>query len=165
MRPASVDVATVCRFANAGLLPARSCRSEPEEPRESRTEEIVTVRPMSSSRPVPAYRFPKDAEVYQSVRQGVAGLPLTASAAFCGSSPPLGPKAATLAGARACATTGLAEGVSVGLACAVPAWTLGVTDGAPAVWPPWDGCWLVTAAALWVLPTPEANLYPAKPST
>src|SRR6516162_2046750 len=140
MRPASADVATVCRSASAGLLPARSCRSEPDVPRESRTEEIVTVRPMSSSRPVPAYRFPKDAEVYQSVRQGVAGLPLTASAAFCGSSPPRGPEAATLAGVRACTGTGLAERVAVGLACpvlacTVLAWTLGVTGGAAAGWP------------------------------
>ena len=92
------------------------------------------------------------------MRQGVAGLPLTASAAFCGSSPPLGPKAATLAGVRACTGTGLAEGVAVTLACAVLAWTLGVTDGAAVGWPLWDGCWLVTAAALCVSPTPEANL-------
>ena len=67
------------------------------------------MRPMSSSRPVPGYRFPKKGVVYQSVRQGVAGLPLTASAACCGSSPPPGPKAATPAGVRACAATGLSR--------------------------------------------------------
>ena len=29
----------------------------------------------------------------------------------------------------------------------------------------WVGRWLVASAARWVLPTPEANLYPAKPIT
>ena len=53
---------------------------------------------MSSSRPVPEYRFPKRAVVYQSVSQPAPGRLLIASRARCGSSPPPGPKAETLTG-------------------------------------------------------------------
>src|SRR5580700_9337614 len=132
MLPWPADVATVCRSASTGRLPARSWRVAPAwPPRESRTEEIVTVRPMSTSRPVPACRCPKSEVVYQSLYQGVARWPEIASEARCGSSPsavPAGPKAVTLAGVRAWTTaTGLAEGVAVGLDCAVLACTLGVT--------------------------------------
>ena len=122
----------------------------------------MTVRPMSTSRPVPACRCPKSEVAYQSLYQGVAGWPEIANEARCGSSPsavPAGPKAVTRAGVRAWTTaTGLAEGVAVGLDCAVLAWTLGVIDGAGLGWPAWVGRWLVASAARWVLPTPEANL-------
>src|ERR1700733_5837261 len=162
---APADVATGCRSARTGRPPARSSRLAPGwSPRESRTEEIVTVRPMSSSRPVPACRCPKSGVAYQSLYQGVAAWPAIANEARCGSSPsavPAGPKAVTWAGLRAWATaTGLAEGVAVaeGLACAVLAWTLGVMDGAGLGRPAWVGCWLGVAAVRWVLPTPEANL-------
>src|ERR1700720_2233124 len=166
MLPAPADVATVCRSASTGRLPARSSRAAPARPpRESRTEEIVTVRPMSSSRPGPACRCPKSEVAYQSLYQGVAAWPAIANEGRCGAAPsggPAGAKAVTRAGLRAWTTaTGLAEGVTVGvaegLACAVLAWTLGVMDGAGLGWPAWVWRWLV-AAVRWVLPTPEANL-------
>src|SRR5580693_7361311 len=123
MLPAPVDVATGCRSASTGRLPARNGRVAPGwSPRESRTEEIVTVRPMSSSRPVPACRCPKSGVAYQSLYQGVAAWPAIANEARCGSSPsavPAGPKAVTRAGLRAWATaTGLAGdgGGALGLA-------------------------------------------------
>jgi hypothetical protein len=64
----------------------------------------VTVRPRSSSSPVPAFRLPKSAVVYQSVRHGVAGSPDSASDSACGLSPsdaPPGPNAVALTGVRA----------------------------------------------------------------
>src|ERR1700722_7756487 len=152
---AAADVATGGRSARTGRPAARRSRLAPGwSPRESRTAEMVTVRPMSSSRPVPACRCPKSEVAYQSLYQGVAAWPAIANEARCGSSPsavPAGPKAVTRAGLRAWATaTGLAEGVAVavaeGLACAVLAWTLGVIDGAGLGRPAWVGCWLVVAA-------------------
>src|SRR5580704_11010521 len=149
MLPAPADVATVCRSARTGRPPARSWRVAPAwPPSESRTEEIVTVRPMSTSRPVPACRCPKSGVAYQSLYQGVAAWPAIANEARCGSSPsavPAGPQAVTWAGVRVW-VAGLAEGVAVGLACAVLAWTLGVMDGAGVGWPAWVGCWLVASA-------------------
>src|SRR5579859_1029843 len=117
---------------------------------------------MSSSRPVPACRWPKSGVAYQSLYQGVAAWPEIANEARCGSSPsavPAGPNADTRDGIRASATaTGLADGVAVGLGCAVLAWTLGVMDGAVLGCPARVGRRLVASAACWVLPTPEANL-------
>src|SRR5579872_2195929 len=161
--PAAVEVATVRRSARTGRRPTRSCRTAPGwPPRDSRTEETVTVRPMSSSKPVPACRWPKSGVTYQSLNQGVAAWPEIANEARCGSSPsavPAGPNADTRAGVRASTTAaGLAEGVAVGLGCAVLACTLGVMDGAGLGRPVWVGRWLVASAARWVLPTPEANL-------
>src|SRR3984957_2374086 len=136
---ATADVATGCKSASTGRPPARNSRLAPGwSPRESRTAEMVTVRPMSSSRPVPACRCPKSEVAYQSLYQGVAAWPAIANEARCGASPsvvPAGPKAVTWAGLRASATaSGLVEGVAVGvaegLACAVLAWTRGGIDGA-----------------------------------
>src|ERR1700732_3340099 len=162
MLPAPADVATVCRSTSTGRLPARSSRVAPARPpRESRTEEIVTVRPLATSRPVPACRCPKSGVVYQSLYQGVPGWPEIANEARCGSSPsavPAGPQAGTLAGTRTRGATSVGEGVAVGPDCAVLAWTLGVMDGAGPDCPAWVERWLVASAARWVLPTPEANL-------
>src|SRR5438132_9863107 len=61
---------------------------------------IVTGRPMSTSRPVPGYRFPKWALVYQSVCHAVAGLASIARRARSPLSPwpaPEAPNAAALA--------------------------------------------------------------------
>ena len=56
-----------------GTFPARSWTSAPRIPPSSICAEvIVTRRPMSSNRPVPGFRFPKAAVVYQSLRQAVA---------------------------------------------------------------------------------------------
>src|ERR1700722_4280666 len=128
---------------------------------------------MSSSRPVPACRWPKSGVAYQSLYQGVAACPEIANEARCGSSPsagpagptagpaprggpapspaPAGPNAVTRAGVRVCtAAAGLAEGAAAGLDCATLAWTLGVIDGAGLDWR--AGRWLVASAARWVLP-------------
>src|SRR5580704_13735256 len=84
---------------------------------------------MSSSRPVPEYRLPNWALVYQSVRHAVPRTPSMARCAFCGSSPvPWGPNAAALAGAMVCGRacwTGAGVGVGpvvggAGLAVAGP---------------------------------------------
>src|SRR5260370_20327743 len=141
--PAPADVATVCRSASTGRLPARNSRVAPARPpRESRTEEIVTVRPMSTSRPVPACRCPKSGVVYQSLYQGVLGWPEIANEARCGSSPsavPAGPKAVTLAGGRASPATGLAEGGAGGLDCGARARSAGGVAGAGPGWPDGEG--------------------------
>src|SRR5579872_5949344 len=118
--PAAVEVATVRRSARTGRRPARSCRTAPGwPPRDSRTEETVTVRPMSSSKPVPACRWPKSGVTYQSLNQGVAAWPEIANEARCGSSPsavPAGPNADTRAGVRASTTAaGLGRALAGGV--------------------------------------------------
>src|SRR5258708_8628507 len=77
-------------------------------PRDTRTEETVTVRPMSRSRPVPFFSAPNRGVAYHWLYQGRAAFPATANAAFCGLSPsarPTGPNAATLARPSACTPT------------------------------------------------------------
>ena len=78
---------------------------------------IVSVRPRSSSSPVPAFRLPNAAVAYQSVRQGVAGLPDSASDASCGLSPsavPPGPNAVALTGITALTRTAVGDGRALG---------------------------------------------------
>src|SRR6516165_2034710 len=110
--PASAARATTCR--SPGVVPARTCRSAPcALPSRMVTLVAVTVRPRSSSRPVPVCRLPKCAVVYQEVCHGVAGSPDSASEAFCELSPsevPLGPKAAALTGFRLVSGTAVATG-------------------------------------------------------
>src|SRR5205807_2721596 len=99
-------------------------------PRDRRTEETVTVRPMSRSRPVPLFSAPNLGVAYHWLYQGRPACPAIANAAFCGLSPsarPAGPNAATLAGARACTATGVTEGGGEmgawdALAVLVPVW-------------------------------------------
>src|SRR5215469_12490940 len=108
--PASVALATRCRCA--GVVPARTCRLAPcVLPSRIVTLVAVTVRPRSSSRPVPSCKLPNCAVVYQEVCHGVAGSPDSASEAFCALSPsevPLGPNAAALTGFS------LVSGITVG---------------------------------------------------
>src|SRR5579875_1631845 len=164
--PAPDDLATVVR--SDGLGPARSSRSAPGlPPSDSRTEVTVTGRPMSTSRPVPSYRFPNSGVVYQSVRHGVAGLPLSASAACCGSSPPPGPNAATLAGVSAAVGVAAGEGVRAGAGeaeagagadpTAVPE-PAGDGPGVPPGRPALRGCRVRTAAAAPARPAAATSL-------
>src|SRR6516165_6822802 len=114
--PASAALATTCR--PAGVVPARTCRFAPcVLPSRMVTLVAVTVRPRSSSKPVPVCRLPNCAVVYQEVCHGVAGLPDSASEAFCGLSPsevPLGPNAAALTGFSL--VSGIPVGARLGLA-------------------------------------------------
>src|SRR5271154_3080421 len=91
---------------------------------------IVRVRASSSSSPVPAFRLPNVAVAYQSVRQGVAGLPDSASWASWGLSPsevPPGPSAVALTGVTVATGTVVAEGRTAGVVAA--AVTLGAAGG------------------------------------
>src|SRR5215831_13022253 len=104
--------------ANVGLPPTRSWRPAPVVlPRLIRAPVMVTVRPMCSSRPVPRYRLPKRAEVYQSLCQPAACRWPTTLWASQELSPPCGPNAVAPAGAsdwarRACAGDGAGEGLA-----------------------------------------------------
>src|SRR5262249_24226063 len=80
--------------ASAGLPPTRSWSLAPEVlPRSIRALVMVTARPILSSRPVPRYRLPKRAEVYQSLCQPAACRRPRTRWASWGWSPPLGPNA------------------------------------------------------------------------
>src|SRR5215472_13253757 len=106
--------------ANVGLPPTRNCRLAPLVlPRLIRAPVMVTVRPMFSRRPVPGYRLPKRAEVYQSLCQPAACLRPRTRWARWGLSPPFGPNAVTRAGASdrarlARAGDGAREGLAFG---------------------------------------------------
>ena len=60
------------RPARGHFRPAAGRRHRRIPPSMICAEVIVTRRPMSSNRPVPGFRFPKAAVVYQSLRQAVA---------------------------------------------------------------------------------------------
>src|SRR6516164_2314785 len=71
-----------------GADPTRSWKAAPgAPPRLMSTLVIVTGLPMSMSNPVPGYRFPNRALVYQSVFQAVPRLPSIAIRASCSLSP------------------------------------------------------------------------------
>jgi hypothetical protein len=89
----------VCR--DAAEVPARTWTEAPELPRRIVTPVAVTVCGRVSSSPVPGFRLPNAAVVYQSLRQGDPGSPDSASPAWPGLSPsyaPPGPTAVTLDG-------------------------------------------------------------------
>ncbi len=114
--PASVALATT--GMSGKVVPARTRRSAPGMlPSPMVTLAAVTVRPRSSSRPVPVCKLPNRAVVYQSVCHGVAGSPDSAREAPCGLSPsdvPPGPNAVALTGVTS--DTGTAVGAGRGLA-------------------------------------------------
>src|SRR5215472_13209672 len=127
---------------------------------------MVTGRPMSTSRPVPGYRFPNRVVVYQSVCHAVPGLRSIArrASSLLSPWPPEGPNAAALAGLSV--RGGAAAGVVTaggGAAFAAP----GGVAWAGAAWlarPAWWGvarCVPAEGAA----PCPGlASRYPATPS-
>src|SRR5579862_1421407 len=161
MPPTPDERATERSSDRTGLPPTRTWRSAPGRPaRDRRTDVIVTVRPRSSSRPVPP--FPLRSEVaYHWLVQGVAGSPLSARAAICGLSPsavPAGPNAVTLAGVRVRTATGVGESVGDREGWAEVTWADGVTDGSVAGWPATRvGRGAVAAAGWCAWPTPATN--------
>src|SRR5690348_4131037 len=132
-------------WANVGLLPTRSWKVAPVVlPRLTRALVMVTVRPMFSNRPVPGYRRPKRAEVYQSLCQPAACRRPRTRWASWGLSPPCGPNAVTRAGAsdwarRAGAVPGARDGLAFGAGDGAAAGWLALAAGlgrpCPAVWP------------------------------
>src|SRR6266487_2750907 len=118
---------------------------------------------MSTSRPVPGYRFPNWAVVYQSVCQAVAGLRSIASRArsLLSPGPPEDPNADALAGVSA--RSGAAAGVVTAGADAagvLPIAVAGAEAARPARWAA-AGCRPAEGAA----PPPGlASRYPANPS-
>jgi hypothetical protein len=113
-------------------------------PRWTVTALAVSVRPRSTSSPVPDSRLPKCAVVYQSVVQGADGSPDSAAEAFCGLSPsevPSGPNAAALTGVTwrtgggAGEWLGLGAADALGLGLGLGGWLAradcGCTDGRP----------------------------------
>src|SRR5689334_6539808 len=166
--PALLALATLGSQLGTGLAPARSWRLAPAgATSQTRTEETVTVRPMSTSRPVPVLRLEKNGVAYHWLYQGAARLPATARAAICGLSPlavPDGPNAVTRVTVSACAGTGAAvgdaeadeeaeaEGDELAMADDRTALALPGRPGPAA-----EGRELAAAAGR-ALPTPEANL-------
>ena len=88
--PTSLAVAWTRSSASTGSAPVYNFRSAPVALFIMiRTLVILTGRPMSTSNPVPVFRFPKAADAYHWVRQAVAALASIAAAAVLGLSPEL----------------------------------------------------------------------------
>jgi hypothetical protein len=95
------DEADATVRSDPGEVPARTCRVAPGMPSRIVTLVAVTVRGRVRSSPVPCFRLPNDALVYQSVRHGEPGSPDSACEALPELSPspvPPGPTAVTLDG-------------------------------------------------------------------
>src|SRR5262249_39083599 len=123
------------RSASVGAEPTRSWKLAPGAlPRLIWAPVIVTDLPISRSKPVPEYRFPKRALVYQSVFQAVRRLPSIAIGASCWLSPWPGPEApndVALAGASTDSVSGTAgvgvpAGLGVDAGLATTAWWPGL---------------------------------------
>ena len=75
--PTSSALAATGSSASSDVFPTRTWTSAPTvAPRASRRLLTVTVSPMSSSRPVPDWRLPNVAEVYQWLYHGCPVPPL-----------------------------------------------------------------------------------------
>src|SRR5262244_159117 len=122
---------------------------------------------MSTSSPVPGYRFPKWAVAYQSVCHAVAGSPSIArwARSLWSPRPPLGLNAATLAGVSVRTALPGVAGVS-GLAGVAGAVGLGAGGACvPTATGGWvAGCAVAGGVPLVVLNWPAMRLYAAIPS-